>query len=173
MLSGLPIFTGAFASLPPHFPHTETSVIQALHVAFPQLNSNGHNAKMKKVCELCLASVIHHYEFLQNTLPERHILFENYLFRVPTLIETLQRLVVCGRAMPENDLRPTGLYLYLYCITANIFFTKGIPPHVLLLESMSSVRDEFKRSVNDIISKVEEKRDGLTRIAVRDVFKGK
>ena len=53
------------------------------------------------------------------------------------------------------------------------FFVKGICPHVLLLESMSSVCDEFKRCVNDIISKVEKKRDGLTRVTVRDVFKGK
>lgn len=49
----------------------------------------------------------------------------------------------------------------------------GIPPHVLLLEGMSQVRDEFKCSVKDILSKVEEKRDGLSRGVVREVFKGK
>ena len=114
MLSGLPLFTAAFAFLPPHFSHTEISVSQALHVAFPQLNSNRHGVKMKKVCELCLASVIYHYEFLQKNLPETHILFENYLFRVPNLIETLQSLVICGSARPENDLRPTGLNSYMY-----------------------------------------------------------
>ncbi len=48
----------------------------------------------------------------------------------------------------------------------------GNPPHVLLLEGMSQVRDEFKCSVNDILSKVEEKRDGLSRGIVREVFKG-
>ena len=44
---------------------------------------------------------------------------------------------------------------------------------MILFVGMSQVRDEFKCSVKDILSKVEEKRDGLSRGVVREVFKGK
>ena len=111
VLSGLPIFSSKFATLPPHFPSTDNVVVRAINISFPHLQYDEYLRKMRKVCELCLASIVFHLEFLQKTLPVDHIMYENAIFREPELLEHLTDCVVCRLPTSQDDIRPTGMIM--------------------------------------------------------------
>ena len=111
VLSGLPIFSSKFATLPPHFPSTDNAVVRAISICFPQLEYDEYLRKLRKVCELCLASVVFHLDFLQRTIPGDHIMYENAIFCEPELLEHLTDCVVCRLPTPQDDIRPTCMII--------------------------------------------------------------
>jgi hypothetical protein len=108
VLSGLPIFSAKFATLPPRFMAMDAIVARAVGIAFPQLDGNDYLRKMRRVCEFCLASVVYHLDFLEDTLEETHLVFENAIFREEQLLEQLEMRVICRLPTPEDEMRPTG-----------------------------------------------------------------
>jgi hypothetical protein len=151
VLSGLPLYSKEFATLPPHFKSCDHSVNRAIDLCFPTLDSS--NRKLRKVLEFCLASVVYHFDYLQRVLPVNHVLFENVLFREVGVLEALSHQIVCRVAVPEDDLSPTG-----------------IPPHVLLLTEMHFVRDDM----NDLRKSSETAVQGGSGAAqLKIAFKGK
>jgi hypothetical protein len=111
VVSGLSLLQAEFATLPPHFVQMDECVKRALVLCFPDLNrGNKKMRKMEKVAEMSLASLVYHSDFLRQTLPDKHILFESILFREYNLLIQLKERVVCRLATPDDVMQPTGMY---------------------------------------------------------------
>lgn len=86
MAAGLPLTESEFAILPPHFrPNTLSSLLtfddwETLVPAYDLFPNS-----FKKAIPYLLASIVHHSDFLQETLPLKHPLFQTRLWRNGTL----------------------------------------------------------------------------------------
>ena len=112
---GLPVESSDFALLPPFFKdnrHVLSGIEAAFGVSYP--------AHLRKVLEMCLASVVYHSAFLLDFLPGNHKLLATVLFRDVHLLNSLRSDVDCRLATATDEMRPTG-----------------IPPHVTVLSGMS------------------------------------
>jgi hypothetical protein len=115
VVSGLPLLSPEFAILPPHFSRRDDVVQHAIQVCFPDITPQKPNMqKMVRVAEMCLASVVYHSEFLIQTLPSTHVLFESTLFREQEMLSELQQRVLCRIAVPSDTIQPTGFSLCIY-----------------------------------------------------------
>ena len=125
---GLPILSPNFATLPPHFIGDKSRIEYACRLMFPNSPS-----ALRYVLEFALASIVHHSEFLLNTLDSGHPIFQTPIFASTTLMDDLKQLVHCGLETPAAMLRATG-----------------IPPHVALLKQMSELSAQTEQTVNHI-----------------------
>ncbi|KAF0730075.1 hypothetical protein AaE_009325 [Aphanomyces astaci] len=103
VVAGLPLDSGGFAVLPPHFVAcSEAMVANAGAVVFPRL---WVHEELRGVLKLCLASLVYHKEFLEASLPPKHQLLASVLFGDLTLANTLSSTVT----LASNILQPTGI----------------------------------------------------------------
>ncbi|KAF0704091.1 hypothetical protein AaE_015112 [Aphanomyces astaci] len=103
VVAGLPLESGGFAVLPPHFvAGSEPMVANAGAVVFPRL---WVHEELRGVLKLCLASLVYHKEFLEASLPPKHQLLAYVLFGDLTLANTLGSTVT----LASNILQPTGI----------------------------------------------------------------
>lgn len=124
-VSGLPISSQDFALLPPFFITRNDIVLQTVQKCFPRLPGNMH-----LIAEFCLASVVYHRNYLEQTLPENHMVFETVLYREAGLLESLQDNVECRLPREADSVNVTG-----------------IPPHIDLLIQMNAVVDEIHQVI--------------------------
>ena len=121
VLSGLDPSKESFSVLPPHFLDTEQSEVdEALTICFGEILRK--HPKSKGPLLLCLASIVYHFDFLNNIRAESsgHELNKIIFFSVRCdLITKLKPLVTINES-PE--MRPTG-----------------IPPHVDQLKKISKI----------------------------------
>ncbi|ETV79837.1 hypothetical protein H257_07053 [Aphanomyces astaci] len=109
VVAGLPIDSGDFAALPPHFVSSSDGVVDAAGaLVFPRLWSH---ESLRGVLVLCLASLVHHKVFLEDTLPAKHPLLSSVLFGDVGMTTLLRANVT----LLSSSMQPTG-----------------IPPHVSL-----------------------------------------
>lgn len=107
-VTGLPPNKADFAILPPHFKHKTETVKQAVRDCFP--NAPSPTILSPEVLEFCLASVVHHSDYIRANNP-RHPVFQSALFSDPRLVDDLKPLVVCRLAEPTDRIQPTGVPL--------------------------------------------------------------
>lgn len=123
IVCGLPLDSVNFSILPPFFTHPDAEVVQrAIGLCFPSLNGK----VAKRVLMFCLASVVHHREWLRATVPKDSPLLNTVLFRDVALLNSLAALVECRLPKPSDDIRATGL-----------------PPHIAQLGMLEGVRKEI------------------------------
>ncbi|KAK1928348.1 hypothetical protein P3T76_016178 [Phytophthora citrophthora] len=122
-VSGLPILQPDFAALPPRFTTSDAEVQRAKDICFPGLPQS-----IGFVAEFALASLICHFDFLRDNLPDAHPLFQSPLF---TDAELISRLRLCVQPESTDDeMQPTG-----------------VPPHVKILSELQSVCSERKEAI--------------------------
>jgi hypothetical protein len=100
-VSGLPYTTVDFAILPPFFRVSGDLLKTAIDECFPRAPETLHG-----VLKFCVASVLHHTDFLRATLPANHLLFSTPLFRPQ--FAPLRADVVCRLYEAGDPIRPTG-----------------------------------------------------------------
>ena len=131
MACGLPVESSRFALLPPFFPRTHSTVPAIISQVFPRACM-----ELSRVLEFCLASLVHHRQFLQQTLPAGHRLFASALFLNPGLLDSLANQIACRVATPEDPIRPTG-----------------VPPHVLLAIKVDDLAVKMQ-SIDGVVPQV-------------------
>ena len=141
---GLPLDSPEFARLPPMFRNLNSeSVNAALALCFPSLQKKVE----RRVLVFCLASLVHHRDWLRNTVPKESPLFNTALFKDAQLLGKLANEVECRLPQPGDDIRATGL-----------------PPHICTLGALKELQDgvrQFDRSINALGDRV-----------VKDVLEG-
>ncbi|KAG9401806.1 hypothetical protein AC1031_021973 [Aphanomyces cochlioides] len=84
VVAGLPLNSGEFSSLPPHFRDNHDQFVgDVVEEMYPSLKSVSN---LYDVLRLCIASLVQHYQFLQDTLPKSHSLLSTYIFRNPEVV---------------------------------------------------------------------------------------
>ena len=140
---GLPCDSHDFSILPPHFKESTPIIDGYVQLCFP-----GMPASLNRVGEFTLASLVYHSNFLRRTLERNHPIFLTALFQDPTLLPTLNSLVVCGSTVSESRIQPTG-----------------IPPHISLLRQSERLRTQLLAENQQLRMQLEETR----RSVVQDV----
>jgi hypothetical protein len=123
LVSGLPILSANFGILPPHFEDENFEDLNfAIRTCFPCLPNTMTRASM-----FLLASVVHHSQYLQETLPSTHPLFATILFTHPCLLSKLRSKVKCSLWSQGAHIQPTGL-----------------PTSTILLQNLADVNSSLK-----------------------------
>ncbi|EGZ13038.1 hypothetical protein PHYSODRAFT_514739, partial [Phytophthora sojae] len=131
VVAGPPVNDSKFATLPPHFQDgSDKNVKSCVETMFPVLS---REANMAGILRLCLASLVHHAEYLQQHLPATHALLSTHLFTSPTVLRTLEGQLVAGESL---WMRPTG-----------------IPPYIELYKKL----DQQQRSIDELPGKLEQR----------------
>ncbi|RHZ01932.1 hypothetical protein DYB37_013815, partial [Aphanomyces astaci] len=131
VVAGLPIDSGDFAALPPHFVSSSDGVVDAAGaLVFPRLWSH---ESLRGVLVLCLASLVHHKVFLEDTLPAKHPLLSSVLFGDVGMTTLLRANVT----LLSSSMQPTG-----------------IPPHV-------SLHTQLEKNLAAVRALPGEIRDGI------------
>lgn len=120
---GLPRHSIDFAILPPRFKprQSESFIKDAVRVCFPTLP----DTKLL-IGTFCLASLVHHSQFMRELLPTNHIIFSTPIYRNSSLLQQLKDLVISGHHQPEDIITPTGIPTDIH-ITQHIM---GVPGRV-------------------------------------------
>jgi len=137
--AGLPQQSAEFAVLPPHFANAD-EVADVVLACFPNAPIS-----MNPIIQECLASLVFHADFLRANLDPKHRLFSTPLFTNASLVPSLLPKVVCGRANEKTLMRATGL-----------------PPHISLLESMSTCAAKIEAVIPAIDAAVPKIVEGVT-----------
>jgi hypothetical protein len=127
-VSGLPYGSSKFAILPPYFTATNERIEDAITSCFPTAPTS-----MRLICEYALATMCYHADFLRQTLPTCHPVFECALFRHDEILNQLRHLVVCRERRAGDRMHTTG-----------------IPPHVALVVEIDQLRDGITHSFCDL-----------------------
>eukprot|EP00644_Phytophthora_capsici_P015184 jgi/Phyca11/128360/e_gw1.75.126.1 len=137
-VAGLPILDAGFATLPPRFQGGREQVEAAKRIGFrhlPQCASLTSD-------EFALASIVYHFDYLKENLPENHTVFQSPLMRNEQTIQELKRFIKCGKG--DDNISPTS-----------------VPPHVVLLSEFRSLKAVVEKQqaeqhnlANDVITVV-------------------
>ena len=119
-VSGLNPNSPSFAVLPPRF-KSDFDPQPLLNCLFS--NFRGVSPEMRKVLSMTTASVLYHFEWIQQQLPPDHPIFSSALF-TSNFEGSLHEMVEVPVWKPGNVIRATG-----------------IPPHIELMVSMKQVVD--------------------------------
>jgi hypothetical protein len=142
VVSGLPLNSHNFAMLPPYFPELSESVSRALELCFPSVRGRVED----KVLAFCLASIVHHSEWLRAKLPGSHAIFRAALFLEGDLLAKLVSQVKCHVPATSVMLKATG-----------------VPPHIDQLHKLERV----EMTLEKMFSRIEEKFDGVVDNVLR------
>ena len=129
-LSLLPLLATDFASSPPYFVDDTVDWIEPLRQQ--HFRSVALVPGMGKLTCMCLASIIHHYDWLQNILGVNHVFLLSSLVH-RNVITNNQRESV-GVTYPWND---------------TIHHFSGIPPHVAILQDMAILKHTQEQLIQD------------------------
>ncbi|RHY23855.1 hypothetical protein DYB32_009043, partial [Aphanomyces invadans] len=159
---GLPLGSGDFAVLPPHFQAgSEIVVAAAGKLNFPRLWAH---QSLHGVLTKFLASLAFHMDFLVNTLPAKHPLLASVLFGDMQLATDLQSIV----KLTSDTMQPTGIpprvALHVQ-LNRNMEAIRSLPQEVSegiekLLEdkgvtdgniTQSLLEELLKKAVNDVV----------------------
>ena len=143
-VSGLPIDSPEFASLPPHFKQgTESQLIKrALGMVFPNMPFH-----LTAIGEFAMASLVYHHEYLVKNLPPTHPLMNSVLFRTSHLYDELSPFVVCVEKETDAPIRATG-----------------IPAHVTILSQLKEMTLSWQENVRAQNENVQKIVEGVTKV---------
>lgn len=139
VVSGLPVNSADFATLPPHFNVVDTVVLDAIAECFPGLPSD-----LNLITQFCLASLVYHHDFLERTLPPTHLALQSPLFRNRDKLSALYTRVVCRVGTPEDRITATGL-----------------PAYVSLMSDVASLQREVRTLRQGVMSNLESMPDRI------------
>ena len=137
ILSGLNVNTADFACLPPFFIVLDEPLRAAISACFPNAP-----AEMGTILQFCLASAVHHQDYLRRELSPTHPLFSSPLF-AGGLASELRAKVECRGSRTGDTLVPTG-----------------IPSHVLIMGRMDSMEKQMAALPDALESRVKSYFDG-------------
>jgi hypothetical protein len=137
ILSGLNVNTPEFAFLPPFFSVVDDQVNEAISNCFPKAPE-----EMGTILRFCLASAVHHQDYLRRELDRSHPVFSSRLF-AGGLAEGLRARVECRPSRAGDMLVPTG-----------------IPSHVLIMGRMDSLEKQMAALPDALYSKMKSYFDG-------------
>jgi hypothetical protein len=120
ILSGLNVNSVEFAFLPPFFSNADSEINVVVSDCFPDAP-----VEMELILRFCLASVVHHQDYLRRELSAKHPLFSTTLF-AGGLAKELQPKVECRLSRAGDRLVPTG-----------------IPSHVLIMGRMEMLEKQM------------------------------
>lgn len=156
LVSGLPIDSAAFRTMPPHFVDESDEVVQsAIRLAFPKL---ADQSNMPPILAKCLASVIYHSDWLERNLPEESKLYTTLLWNSRPLLEELRNKILCGTESP-------------------VMAATGIPPHVSQFEmhertisGLKEIHDTLPDVIVDKIKGIIEEAESTRGTISREYF---
>lgn len=123
-LAGLPTNSQEFAILPPHFDPLDPEADHWLRACFrPTLLAR---RSLVPVLRLCFAQMVFHYDFLRDTLHDRHMLFTTQLFGDSNKVADLKQRLIFDYTSPHMK-------------------ATGIPVWVNLLQDMEKLSDRVEK----------------------------
>ena len=106
VLACLPYSSAKFNALPPHFVREQNADVEkVLDMCFP--STEAKIPKVRAVLRVYLASVVFHADWIKETMPEDHPIFNTPLFADETLLLKLKPLVL-GGVVESPEMQPTG-----------------------------------------------------------------
>jgi hypothetical protein len=117
VVSGHPLHSPLFAALPPHFAEVDADLLAAMRRMFPIITCT---EGMQLVLLHCMASLVHHYDWLRSNLHQDHAFFQCVLVRDSLLLRWLQGRLVREDRGDRPAIRPTG-----------------VPPHVAIMRQVA------------------------------------
>ncbi|ETP28325.1 hypothetical protein F442_22382 [Phytophthora nicotianae P10297] len=115
-VSGLPIHKSEFAILPPRFKGERYQVETAKRICYRGLPPN-----VSLIGEYALVSIVYHYTYLKEYLPDEHPIFQAPLMQNKQKIQELKEFIICDEASSEETITVTG-----------------VPSHVVSLSELQS-----------------------------------
>lgn len=139
--TGLTLTDPKFAVLPPHFDDTDGKEILTLNEWEDILPgySTFYPVNFRQVCPFLLASIVHHREYLETTLPSDHPLKVSRLWSSGIIPRLADRVLTGCNRHPTSKLVATG-----------------VPPNVMLANEIVKLREEFGNRTIMLLAKVEE-----------------
>ena len=128
LIVGLPVMSEEFSVLPSHFIKDEDYVLEKIDIVFSGI-INKVGARFKGVLSKALASVVSHAEKIQQLCPANSKIFQNLLFRDPTILPRLK--------LALND----DMYSSPQIVNAT-----GLPPHVAVLKKVNKLDIDVGRT---------------------------
>jgi hypothetical protein len=161
-VTGLPINDSRFSSIAPHFHASIVATINwfILIPAYEQLPNC-----FKQVLPFLLASLAHHYTWLQNNLNKEHPIFTSLVFVSGELDRLKQYVHVCNGVCDECNLSASGIPPHLV-IANELIQTKK-----LLLEEIIKNRCDIKALPEELTSTLRSKFDinGAIAVTIHDM----
>ncbi len=132
LAAGLDVHSPEFVILPPHFAPADVNndLLISLFPAF------GGNEKMLGVLARCLASVVHHSDYLKGNLPPKHSFFSCLLFSSNGIFDGLKKMVLFGLVSPH--MRATG-----------------VPPHAAINRRLKDIENRIENLPPQITTDLE------------------
>lgn len=106
-VSGLPLADALFEILPPYFDYDWGAVQALLLTLWPNLTT-----ALLSIAHHALASLLHHLDFVAARLPHSCQMWKSILFAEADLSDLWKNRVVCGTALPDAPLQPSGLSVF-------------------------------------------------------------
>jgi hypothetical protein len=129
---GLPQSSELFAILPPQFVVADGTVSEATRATFGDVPQ-----QLQLVAEFALASLVYHYDYIQEKLPSKHVFRQSSLFRSGSLVYELRQRVTCGLEIVGRGLTASG-----------------VPPHCSILQKMDRVETAVNGFRDSIVAEV-------------------
>lgn len=133
LAAGLDVHSPDFVILPPHFAPADVSN-DLLISFFPAF---GGNEKLYGVLARCLASVVHHFDYLKSNLPQKHSFFSSPLFYSQDIFDELKKSVLFGLLSPH--MRATG-----------------VPPHAAINRRLKDIENRIENLTPEITGGIEK-----------------
>jgi hypothetical protein len=133
VVAGLPQDSPDFALLPPHLLRADAWTDSVLHEAFPTLTKI---ERLKPVLYLCLASVCHHYEFLNQHLHAKHQARNSCIFTRPDIAAGVRERLITGLRSP-------------------VLTATGIPSTVVNMVYLQEFREEWRQAQGSTVRELE------------------
>ena len=89
LICGLPVMKEEFALLPPHFVCDEEYILEKIQIIFSS-NIEKMGPRFNGILCKILVSVVYHAEKLKEMCPKQSKLWQNLLFRDPTILPRLK-----------------------------------------------------------------------------------
>ena len=141
-VAGLPADSPEFAVIAPHFAEINASVESMVRLCYPTVVGRVD----ARVLQMCLASLVYHYDWLKVTAPSTSPLWNIPLFKDLDQLALLKKLVVCGVAKPNDTIRPTGL-----------------PAHIANLRELNYVNDRLEHLTRAVNAKADYIVEGVLK----------
>ncbi|ETV68371.1 hypothetical protein H257_15692 [Aphanomyces astaci] len=130
VVAGLPLGSGDFAVLPPHFiAGSDDAVTASGQLVFPRM---WRHEELRGVLKSCLATLIYHKTFLENALPSEHPLLSSVLFGDPLMATRLPpKVTLASTMMQSTGIPPQTWPLYVTFqekseLSSRAFLTKRV-----------------------------------------------
>ena len=130
LISGLPVMKEEFALLPPHFVCDEEYILEKIQIIFSS-NIEKMGPRFNGILCKILASVVYHAEKLKEMCPKQSKLWQNLLFRDPTILPRLKLAL------------NTDLY------NSEQMGATGLPPHVAVLQKINKLDIKVKEAITN------------------------